>query len=105
MNNPITYDIIDNDYIINIYNYMKQKHGNDLLILFHVGKFYESYIADSIIVANILKRPRILLEKHMEYVIHVTQFPERELDNNVKQLLEAGYGTVISDMIGGKWET
>lgn len=100
MNSPATYNIIDDDYIMNIYNYMKQKHGNDLIVLFHVGKFFESYIADSIIVANILKRPRILLEKHMEYVVYVTRFPETELDNSVRQLLEAGYGTVISDMIG-----
>ena len=100
MNRPITSGIIDDDYIMDIYNYMKQKHGNDRIILFHVGKYFESYINDSIIVAKVLKRPRILLEKHMEYVVYVTRIPETELDYSVKQLLEAGYGTVISDMIG-----
>lgn len=58
-------------------------------------------MADSVIVANVLRRPRVLLEKHLEYVVYAVRFPENELDENVKQLFSAGHGTVVFDMIKG----
>lgn len=101
MNNSITDNIINDDYIMDMYTRMKQRHGDELIILFHVGSFFESYMADSVIVADVLKRPRVLLEKHMEYIIYAVRFPEVELRDAVKRLLKAGYGTVIFDQIGG----
>lgn len=100
MSNLVTDNIVDDDYIMDKYTFLKQKHGDEILILFHVGSFFESYMADSVIVADVLKRPRVLLEKHMEYVVYAVRFPEVELDDNVKRLLKAGYGTVVFDIIG-----
>lgn len=104
MDNSITENIVNDDYIMDIYTTMKQKYGHEIIILFHVGSFFESYMTDSVIVADVLKRPRVLLGKHMEYVIYAVRFPVVELEDNVKLLYKAGYGVVILDMIEGEWE-
>lgn len=101
MDNLITDNIINDDYIMDQYTAMKRKYGNEIILLFHVGSFFETYMADSVIVANILRRPRVLLEKHLEYVVYAVRFPESELEENVKQLFSAGYGTAIFDMMKG----
>lgn len=101
MDNLITDNIINDDYIMDQYTTMKRKYGNETILLFHIGSFFESYMADSVIVANVLRRPRVLLEKHLEYVVYAVRFPENELDENVKQLFSAGHGTVVFDMIKG----
>lgn len=99
MDNLITDNIVNDDYIMDQYTTMKQKYGNEIILLFHVGSFFESYLADSVVVAEILKLPRVLLEKHLEYVIYAVRFSENELDENVKQLYSADYGIVIIDMV------
>ena len=100
MNDSITDDIVRDDYIMDIYTYMKQKHGNDLIILFHVGSYFESYMDDSVIIADILNRPRVLLEKHYDYVVYVTRIAEDKLEECMNVLLDAGIGVVVSEMRG-----
>lgn len=99
MNNSVTQNLINDDYIMDVYTRMKQKHGQDIIILFHVGRFFESYFADSIIVAE-LGVKRVLVEKHINYVVYATRIPENELEKYRKRLYFQGYGTVVSEMLG-----
>lgn len=99
MNNSETQNIINDDYIMDVYTRMKQKHGQDIIILFHVDKFFEAYFADSIIVAE-LGLKRLLIEKHFNYVVYATRIPENELEKYRNMLYFRGYGTVVSEMLG-----
>lgn len=43
MDNLITDNIINDDYIMDQYTTMKRKYGNETILLFHIGSFFESY--------------------------------------------------------------
>lgn len=93
-------DLVENDFIMDIYTRMKQRHGADTIILFHVGDFFEAYIEDSRIVAQILGIPRKMLEVHFEYVIYVARFRSVNLDRHRNKLHDAGYTTCVSEVRG-----
>lgn len=91
-------ELINNDYIMDIYTRMKQRHGAETVILFHVGDFFEAYIEDSRIVASVLGLPRIMLEVHPEYVVYVTRFRAINLQRSLNMLNDAGYATCVSEV-------
>lgn len=93
-------DLIEDDYIMDVYTCMKQRYGADTIILFHVGDFFEAYIEDSRIVAQVLGIPRKVLEVHPEYVIYVTRFRAVNLERHRNQLHDAGYETCTSEVRG-----
>lgn len=93
-------NLVENDYIMDTYISMKQRHGSDTIILFHVGDFYEAYIEDSRIVAEVLSLPRKVLEVHPEYVVYVTRFRAENLKLHMDKLYDAGYSVCVSDMRG-----
>lgn len=93
-------DLVENDYIMNIYTHMKQRYGADTIILFHVGDFFETYIEDSRIVAQVLGIPRKILEVHPEYVIYVVRFRAANLERHRNRLHDAGYKTCTSEVRG-----
>lgn len=92
--------LVENDYIMDIYTRMKQRYGADTIILFHVGDFYETYIEDSRIVAQVLGIPRKMLEVHLEYVVYVTRFRAVNLERHRNRLNDAGYSTCTSEVRG-----
>lgn len=92
--------LVENDYIMDIYTHMKQRYGADTIILFHVGDFFEAYIEDSCIVAQVLGIPRKIFEVHPEYVIYVTRFRAVNLEQYRNRLHDAGYETCTSEVRG-----
>ena len=101
MNDSIIRNIVNNAHIMDKYTQMKRKHGNDMIILFRVGEYFETYFEDSRIVSVIFGLDRILLEKHFYYVIYATRIPDKELEYFRNTLYFRGYGTIISDRIRG----
>lgn len=101
MNDSIIRNIVNNEYIMDKYAQMKRKHGKDMIILFRVGEYFETYFEDSRIISGIFGLDRILLEKHFYYVIYATRIPERSLEYYRNTLYFRGYGTIISDRIRG----
>lgn len=101
MNDLIICNIVNNEYIMDKYIKMKQIHGKDMIILFRVGEYFETYFEDSRIVSEIFGLDRILLEKHYYYVIYATRIPESDLEYYRNKLYFRGYGTIISDRIRG----
>ncbi|WP_272223765.1 hypothetical protein [Bacteroides uniformis] len=79
---------------------MKLRHGSDIIILFHVGDFYEAYIEDSRIVAEILSLPRKVLEIHSEYIVYVTRLRADNLKQHLNKLYDAGYSVCVSGVRG-----
>lgn len=92
--------LVENDYIMDIYTRMKQRCGAGTIILFHVGDFYETYIEDSRIVAQVLGIPRKILEVHPEYVVYVAKFRAVNLERHRNRLHDAGYSTCTSEVRG-----
>ena len=93
-------NLVENDYIMDTYISMKLRHGSDTVILFHVGDFYEAYIEDARIVADVLSLPRRVLEVHLEYVVYVTRLRADNLTRHLDKLYDAGYSVCVSDMRG-----
>lgn len=91
-------NLVENDYIMDTYISMKLRHGSDTVILFHVGDFYEAYIEDSRIVAEVLFLPRKVLEIHSKYVVYVTRFRADNLKQHLNKLYDAGYGVCVSEV-------
>lgn len=93
-------NLVENDYIMDTYISMKLRHGSGTIILFHVGGFYEAYIEDSRIVAEVLSLPRKVLEIHSEYIVYVTRFRADNLKRHLNKLYDAGYSVCVSGMRG-----
>lgn len=93
-------NLVENDYIMDTYISMKLRHGSDTVILFHVGDFYEAYIEDARIVADVLSLPRRVLEVHLEYVVYVARFRADNLTRHLDKFYDAGYSVCVSDMRG-----
>lgn len=91
-------EIINNDYLMDIYVTMKLRHGIDTIILFHVGDYYEAYIADSQTLSEVLHLPRKVIEVHSEYVVYVTRFLASRLSIHLSTLYGQGYAVCVSEM-------
>lgn len=91
-------NLVEDDYIMNIYTQMKQRHGIDTIILFHVGDYYEAYIEDSQTLSEVLHLPRKLKEVHSEYVVYVTWFLATRLSIHLSTLHRLGYAVCVSEM-------
>lgn len=101
MNDSIIRNIVNNEHIMDQYTQMKRRHGKDMIILFRVGEYFETYFEDSRIISGIFGLDRVLLEKHFYYVIYATRISEKDLEYYRNKLYYRGYGTIISDRIRG----
>lgn len=78
------------------YNHIKGKHP-DVLLLFRVGDFYETYGQDAINAANNLG---IVLMHQAEFApVALAKFPHYALDTNLQKLVKAGYKVGVCDPI------
>ncbi len=78
------------------YARMKERHGKDVIILFHNGDRVEAYMEDVKPVSEILA-----LVPATRDDIPFVSFPYAELEINMNRLLDAGYPTCFSEMQDG----
>ena len=81
--------------MIETFKMLKEKHS-DVLILFRVGDFYESYFEDAKKVSEVLG---VTLTKNEKDDIFITSFPTQSLDTYLPKLIRAGLRVAICDDI------
>ena len=81
--------------MIETFKMLKEKHS-DVLILFRVGDFYESYFEDAKKVSEVLG---ITLTENEKDDIFITSFPTQSLDTYLPKLIRAGIRVAICDDI------
>ncbi len=74
------------------YKQMKERHGTETLILFHVGEYYEAYYDDARTVARTTGVP--------PFNITAARIPEADMETCRNRLLDAGYAVCVSDVRG-----
>ena len=81
--------------MIETFKMLKEKHS-DVLILFRVGDFYESYFEDAKKVSEVLG---VTLTENEKDDIFITSFPTQSLDTYLPKLIKAGIRVAICDDI------
>ena len=81
--------------MIETFKMLKEKHS-DVLILFRVGDFYESYFEDAKKVSEVLG---VTLTENEKDDIFITSFPTQSLDTYLPKLIRAGIRVAICDDI------
>ena len=81
--------------MIETFKMLKEKHS-DVLILFRVGDFYESYFEDAKKVSEVLG---VTLTENEKDDIFITSFPTQSLDTYLPKLIRAGLRVAICDDI------
>ena len=81
--------------MIETFKMLKEKHS-DVLILFRVGAFYESYFEDAKKVSEVLG---VTLTENEKDDIFITSFPTQSLDTYLPKLIRAGIRVAICDDI------
>ena len=81
--------------MIETFKMLKEKHS-DVLILFRVGDFYESYFEDAKKVSEVLG---VTLTENEKDDILITSFPTQSLDTYLPKLIRAGLRVAICDDI------
>ena len=81
--------------MIETFKMLKEKHS-DVLILFRVGDFYESYFEDAKKVSEVLG---VTLTENEKDDIFITSFPTQSLDTYLPELIRAGLRVAICDDI------
>ena len=81
--------------MIETFKMLKEKHS-DVLILFRVGDFYESYFEDAKKVSEVLG---VTLTENDKDDIFITSFPTQSLDTYLPKLIRAGLRVAICDDI------
>ena len=81
--------------MIETFKMLKEKHS-DVLILFRVGEFYESYFEDAKKVSEVLG---VTLTENEKDDIFITSFPTQSLDTYLPKLIRAGIRVAICDDI------
>ena len=81
--------------MIETFKMLKEKHS-DVLILFRVGDFYESYFEDAKKVSEVLG---VTLTENEKDDIFITSFPTQSLDTYLPKLIRAGIRIAICDDI------
>lgn len=93
-------ELINADYIRHIVGVMKERFGEDAIVLFHVADNYECFLDDSRIVSETLEIPQELYLEENGTTIHVTRFPASELESYRKRLTAQGYATCTNETRG-----
>lgn len=83
--------------IKNSYGEMKKKHGETMLILFHVKECYEAYYSDASIIAEITRIP---VSTCTPEGIPLIRFPADMLEHYRNLLLDAGLSVCTSEVRG-----
>ena len=81
--------------MIETFKMLKEKHS-DVLILFRVGDFYETYCEDAKKIAEVLG---LTLTRQAKTKMDLTGFPSHELDTYLPKLIRAGIRVAICDDI------
>ena len=81
--------------MIETFKMLKEKHS-DVLILFRVGDFYESYFEDAKKVSEVLG---VTLTENEKDDIFITSFPTQSLDTYLPKLIRAVLRVAICDDI------
>lgn len=93
-------ELINADYIHHIVSVMKERFGEDAIVLFHVAGNYECFLEDSALVSKALEIPQELYLEENGTIIHVTRFPASELESYRKILTAQGYATCTNETRG-----
>lgn len=93
-------ELINADYIHHIVSIMKERFGEDAIVLFHVAGNYECFLEDSALVSKALEIPQELYLEENGTIIHVTRFPASELESYRKRLTAQGYATCTNETRG-----
>lgn len=93
-------ELINADYIRHIVSVMKERFGEDAIVLFHVADNYECFLEDSTLVSKALEIPQELYLEENGTIIHVTRFPASELESYRKILTAQGYATCTNETRG-----
>lgn len=93
-------ELINADYIHHIVSVMKERFGEDAIVLFHVAGNYECFLEDSALVSKALEIPQELYLEENGTIIHVTRFPASELESYRKRLTAQGYATCTNETRG-----
>lgn len=84
--------------ISRVYSEMKRKHGQDVIILFHVGHVYRAFFQDAKTISNILGvKCTIKLERNGKLVMFISQFVEDIIEEQMNKLLDSGLGVCVSE--------
>lgn len=86
-----------NEVIAEHYSRMKVRRGDDTLILFHVGNYFEAYFDDAIKIAPYLGVSPVTNRRG---TVPTTFFAEDKIEEINNKLLDAGFGTCISEVRG-----
>ena len=79
------------------YRQAKERHGEDALALFHVGKSYEAYYGDAETIARTTGVPPFNITARG---IPAVRIPEADMEKCRNRLLDAGYTVCVSDVRG-----
>ena len=79
--------------MIETFKMLKEKHS-DVLILFRVGDFYESYFEDAKKVSEVLG---VTLTENEKDDIFITSFPTQSLDTYLPKLVRANCRVAICE--------
>ena len=72
---------------------MKDRRGNETIILFHNGDYFEAYEEDAKIVSSHLN-----IETKIVDEVLTIQIPEKQQESATNSLLDAGYSVCTSEM-------
>lgn len=78
--------------ILNEFNRVKELHP-DIIVLFRVGDYYESFCQDAEIVSDVAEIP--LYKLHIEVAV----FHHSKLDNVLQKLVRAGHRVGIFSLL------
>lgn len=79
------------------YGRMKERHGSEAVVLFHVGGFYEAYFDDAQTVARITDVPLFTMTTAG---IPAARIPEASMEECRNRLLDAGHKVSVSEVRG-----
>ena len=74
-------------------NAMKDRRGNETIILFHNGDYFEAYEEDAKTVSSHLN-----IETKIVDAVLTIQIPEKQQESVTNSLLDAGYAVCVSEM-------
>ena len=72
---------------------MKDRRGNETIILFHNGDYFEAYEEDAKTVSSQLN-----IETKIVDTVLTIQIPEKQQESVTNSLLDAGYSVCTSEM-------
>ena len=79
------------------YKRMKERHGTDTLVFFHVDESYEAYYDDARTLARTTGVPSFNITAAR---IPAVRIPEADMEACRNRLLDAGYTVCVSDVRG-----